>query len=95
MSETEKLILNKLDKMDDRLDRLSEGLIRNTVTLEEHVKGSLALQAIVEANDAKLNKRIRPIERAYNAVKWLIPAIGVIGGGMIGVLEILQRLGKL
>lgn len=95
MNETEKLILSKLDKVDERQDRMNEILIRNTISLEEHVKRTNALEALVMVNDAKINKRVRPIERAYNAVKWLIPAIGVIGGGVIGVLEILQRLGKL
>lgn len=56
-----KFIVGKLDKLDDRLDAQNETLIRNTVSLETHIKRTDLLE-----------KQIKPLYRAYHRATALI-----------------------
>ncbi len=55
----------KIERHDDRLDIYNENLLRNTLTLEEHVKGSIASNkrlTIVEDSLATIDNKVNHID---------------------------------
>jgi conjugal transfer/entry exclusion protein len=60
-----KRIDSKIEKHDERLDKYNETLLRNTITLEHHVKGSIASNKrlkIVEDQIENLNTQVEHID---------------------------------
>lgn len=72
------LIIAKLDKLDERLDSQAETLIRNTVTLEDHVKRTNILEA-----------DMKPVKAHVNTVN----LIAKIALGALALLQSLKSLG--
>lgn len=91
-------IAKQVDKLDSKIDRQSEkigkyneGLLRNTITLEEHVKGSIASNkrlTIVEDKIKHIDDHVSKIQKFLNLfspttrkLKWAIAFIGLISSG--------------
>jgi 6-phosphogluconate dehydrogenase len=51
-----------VEKTDERLDKYNEALIRNTMTLEEHVKGSIATNKRLTLMEKIVQKLVARIE---------------------------------
>lgn len=61
-------IFNKIDKMDERLSNIDTSLVRNTLSLEEHVRRSAAAEESIEI----LKKELKPIQQHVIIVKFLM-----------------------
>ncbi len=80
MSDEHKWLRDKLERMDERLDGMSQTLARNTVSLEEHVKRTNLLESDV-----------KPIK----AHVMLVNTLAKIGSGGVAILVALKQLGLL
>lgn len=84
-----KFIVNKLDKIDSRLDGQSETLIRNTISLEGHIKRTDLLEVSINQHKEDIAKQLKPLKRAYN-----LGAAGVIIiGGLVSAIKLARDLG--
>lgn len=73
-------IFNKIDKMDERLNNIDTSLVRQTVSLEEHVKRTNLLE-----------DEIKPIKKHIyfvNAVFRIIGLLSTISGIIVAAYEI-------
>lgn len=68
-------IFDKLDKLDERLDNMDKSLLRQTITLEEHVKRTNLLE-----------EEIRPMKKHM----LILYAFGKIFGGMAVLAAIIE-----
>lgn len=75
-----KFVISKLDKIDGRMDKMNETLIRNTISLEDHIARTNLLEA-----------EIKPIKKIYS---YLVAGCAVIGAIIAGA-KILYELGLL
>jgi hypothetical protein len=79
-----KRLADKLDKLDERLDEMSGILLRNTISLEEHIKRTNLLES-----------RLAPIERSVdrmNAIAWFLTKAGAVALALLGALKSLNVL---
>jgi hypothetical protein len=88
-------ILNKLEKLDERLDDTSLSLIEIKGDLKEHMSRTLAVEKTNELIDKKTDafyqrnsERITKLEKWYDKFHYL----GWLGLGAIGVLEAARNL---
>ena len=74
--------MDKLDKIEEHLANIDKTLIRNTVTLEEHIKRT----ALLERDLINFHGDIRPnqkhVDRVEGAVKLFILVSGATGLAM-------------
>lgn len=91
------LILQKLDKIDDRQDIVEKTLIRhemlherNTLSLEEHIRRTELLETKLDSVELD----IEPIKRHVVKVNAVIAVLGVLGAIILGLNElgILKKL---
>lgn len=71
-------VINKLEKIDTRLDGMGETMVRNTVSLETHVKRTDLLEASMAQHRTDVAKQIAPLKRAYNLGAAILVVLGVI-----------------
>lgn len=72
-------VLDKLDKMDEKIDGIDKTLVRNTASLEEHMRRTELLEAA-----------IKPVQEHVVMVKGVGKAIGYLGvlvGMAIGIIK--------
>lgn len=67
-------ILDKLEEMDKRLDTIDLTLVKQHVTLEEHIRRSLANEEAVEM----LREEIKPIQAHVNMINGALKLLGGI-----------------
>lgn len=104
------LVLHELRRQDEKLDRMTdkqaeqnEVLLRNTITLEEHVKRTKLLEDRAERIEDEVDEikdHVDTIKRIFNIVKptkeklkWLAILTGLAGGGYTG-FELTKDGGK-
>jgi hypothetical protein len=80
-------ILDKLDKMDTRLDNVDITLAKQHVTLEEHMRRSLANEEAVQI----LKEQIEPIKDHVKAVNTILK----FAGGVAIVFAALESIKNL
>lgn len=68
-------ILVKLDKIEDRLDSIDKTLIKNTESLEYHIKRTDLLQEQVKTLDTNL----KPVEDHVKSVNLIISIVKWVG----------------
>lgn len=70
MSSNDKLdkIETSIAKLDERLDKIDVVLVRNTATLEEHIRRTDILETYVQDRDEKVDAELVPIRNHVNAV---------------------------
>ncbi len=81
MADSERL-LNKIEKIDERLSSIDTSLIRNTLSLEEHVRRTNALE-----------NELKPVKKHVLMVEAVFKIIGIIAVGL-GILESIHQLWK-
>lgn len=85
-----------ITKLDDRLDSVDKTLIRNTVSLEQHIKRTDMLEAYVKEKDVSIGQELAPIKNHVNmmtnAIKGIIFFCTVIAG-IVSFLVALKKLG--
>jgi hypothetical protein len=77
----EERILDKLDKIDDRLNDMDKTLVRNTTSLEEHMKRSDALEKLINAqSDAMrpVEDHVRHMQGAGKLIVWASVVLGIV-----------------
>lgn len=62
-------------KLDDRIDNVDKTLVRNTVSLEEHVKRTDMLESYVKERVSYVNGEFEPIKKHVNQVTYGVRAI--------------------
>lgn len=85
----------KLDKVMDKQSEQNEHLLRNTISLEEHIKRTKLLEDRAERIEDEVDvikDHVDGIKRIFNLVKptkeklkWLAILAGLVGGGYTGV----------
>lgn len=93
----------KLDKITDKQSEQNEHLLRNTITLEEHIKRTKLLEDRAERIEDEVDvikDHVDGIKRIFSLVKptkeklkWLAILAGLAGGG-VGVNELARDGGK-
>lgn len=94
--EFQRLIIAKLDKMDERMDAINATLVRNTVSLEVHEARTTVAEENFKAHvaaqierDKEVDAKLKPLRRAY--------AIGtgavLAAGGLISAVRLAKDLG--
>lgn len=69
-------ILNKIDKIDDKLLVIDSTLLRNTITLEEHVRRT----SILESEIKPLKKHVVLVEAFFKIIGFFATLTGIILG---------------
>jgi hypothetical protein len=82
-------LITKLDKIDSRLDAQGEVLVRNTVSLEHHIKRTDLLELNMAEHQKTVASELKPLKRAYN----LGAAAAIILGGAVSAAKILKEFG--
>lgn len=77
-------IESKLDKLDERLDTLSGTLIKNTESLQEHMRRT----DLLEEKLVPVEEHVSFMKNGFKAVGWFCGAIA----GVAGFLYILKSL---
>ena len=72
-------ILDKLDKLDDRLNDIDKTLIRNTISLEMHIKRTDELEKHVKL----LEEQVNPVVKHVDRVNFLISIAKWLGAGTV------------
>lgn len=107
MSPMEKILERieaKVDRLDARADKQDMTLVRNTVTLEEHVRRTNLLEKNHErieteskTNYVKLEKEIEPLKKALNMWRGAGKALAILGPVVAlayGIIRLVHLLGK-
>lgn len=86
-------LYSTLDKIENRLDSIDVTLVRQNVTLEEHIKRT----KIAEENLNILSSRIEPLEIRIKLIDQILKAIGLLftlgstfTGLIAGILKIVH-----
>ena len=84
MDEITKIVLQKLEKLDDKLDNVDKTLVRNTESLEYHVLRTDMLQDKLN----KIEEETKPVLIHVNNIKFLLSI-----GKWLGLSGILTLIG--
>ena len=68
-------VLDKLDSIDIRLNDIDKTLVRNTVSLEDHMRRT----ELLEQSQTKLEDKIRPLINVHITAVMIAKVLGVIG----------------
>lgn len=68
-------ILDKLDKIDDRLNDIDKTLVKNTASLEEHMRRT----DLLEKAQSDLQIQIKPLMNVHTTVITIAKIVGFIG----------------
>lgn len=82
-------IFDKVEKMEERIDNIDKTLIEQHVTLQEHMRRSLANEEAVEL----LSSRIQPIEQHVYRIEGILKFFGgisVLVATTAGLIKILR-----
>ena len=79
--------LDKLDRIDDRLNSIDKTLTEQAADLKHHIKRS----DLAEANLALLREDVKPLKRAYFWAEGVLKLVGVLAL-ILAVLKTLELL---
>jgi hypothetical protein len=81
-----KVVIDRLERIDDHLQRVSSHganvdvtLAKQSVLLEEHIKRTNLLEDRMEAEVERQNETLAPIKKHVDGIQFLGKALGVIG----------------
>lgn len=83
-----KTIIEKLDKMDSRIDNIDITLIKQNLTLEEHTRRSLANEETLEVVKHDSDVRLRQLESHKDKVVGAIAILGILGTMVLGAKQL-------
>lgn len=75
-------IFDKIEKIDDKLETMDKSLLRNTITLEEHVRRTNLLE-----------NEVRPLKKHVVIVESIFKIIGFCAT-LAGIAKVLYELGR-
>jgi maltoporin len=81
-------IIEKLDKMDSRIDNIDITLAKQNVTLEEHVRRSEANEETLEIVKNEADVRLRNLESYKDKVLGAFAILGILGTLAVGIKEL-------
>lgn len=87
MSEIDKMIIEKLEKLDSRIDNIDITLAKQSVILENQ---HASLEVHIKRTDL-LEAKLEPVEKHVDMVAGALKLIGLIGA-MIGIITGLLKL---
>lgn len=67
-------VLDKIDKIDDKLAIIDTTLLRNTITLEEHIRRT----SILESEIKPLKKHVTLVESFFKIIGFTSTLVGII-----------------
>lgn len=82
-------IVEKIDKLDGRLDDMSITLVRNTESLEHHIARTNLLEEYVKTEITPIKKHVDMVKHGAQGVIWVAVALA----GLAGFLVTLRELG--
>jgi len=85
----------KLDKLDERLDRIELTLVKNTQILDEHQRRSTANEAHVAQLEQTLKEELTPVKNHVDTMKLGFKIIVWIAGASTGVAAFVLTLKEL
>lgn len=88
MSEDIKTIIDKLDKLDSRIDNIDITMAKQNVSLEYHIKRSDQADAAIEL----LDQRVKPLEAHTLTVATVLKFVMYIGTFIAGIAGIYAAL---
>lgn len=83
-----KTILDKLDKLDNRIDNVDITLARQNITLEEHVRRSEANEEILKIVKNESDIRLRHLESYKDKLLGALAILGVLGTVILGLKQL-------
>ncbi len=84
-------ISEKLETIDNRLNTMNETLVRNTVSLEEHIRRT----NLLEAAHSELDKKYAPTKERMDKLTFvgaLMAGALAMGGAVAGISAAIHRL---
>lgn len=86
---------NKLDKIDERLDKVEQVLIRNTTVMEEHHRRSTLLEIHVNKIEERFLAELGPIKNYKDKISYGFKGIVWVTGICISAVTVLLMLKQL
>lgn len=81
-------IIEKLDKMDSRIDNIDITLVRQNITLEDHVRRSAANEETLEIVKNEADIRLRSLESYKDRILGAFAILGILGTLVIGIKQL-------
>lgn len=85
------LLIQKIDRLDERLDDQAKTLVRQNHTLEEHIRRSEANEASLEI----LRQEFQPIKNHVAVFGAVAKVFSILGPAAFGLFELLRFFGKI
>jgi tetrahydromethanopterin S-methyltransferase subunit B len=82
-------IVEKIDKLDSRMDDMAITLVRNTESLEHHIARTNLLEDYVKTEITPIKKHVDMVKHGAQGVIWVAVALA----GLAGFLVTLRELG--
>lgn len=83
-----KLILEKLDKLDSRIDGIDITLAKQHVSLDEHIKRTQQNEEALEILGKESNERLRKLESSKDMIMGAFAILGLISSIILGLNEL-------
>ncbi len=83
-----KRIIEKLDKMDSRIDSIDITLAKQHLTLEDHTRRSLANEESLEIVKSDADRRLRRLESHKDKIMGAVALLGILGSVILGAKQI-------
>ncbi len=77
-----KLVLEKLDKMDSRIDNIDITLARQSVSLEEHIRRTEINEKAIEIMAEETNERLKKLESSKDMVIGGITLVSILAAAI-------------
>lgn len=82
-------VLDKLDKVDSRLNDIDKTLVRNTVSLEEHMKRSDNLEKMITKVESDMLPLQKHVSYMHGAFK-LVGVLSLVVGLLVGISKLIK-----
>lgn len=84
--------MNDNSRIEERLDKMNETLIRNTMSLEEHMRRSAAIEQAVELQGKMIDARMKPVEEHVKFLNNAAKLAAVIGAVVTFFVTVIDKL---
>ncbi len=81
----------ELDKIAERLDTMNTTLVRNTTTLEHHVKRTDILEAAIQSTNGEVQEVQKHVAGVRMVTKVSVAALSA-ASAIVGIIYVLSRL---
>jgi len=81
-------IVEKIDKLDARMDDMAITLVRNTESLEHHIARTNLLEDYVKTEITPIKKHVDMVRHGAQGVIWVAIALAGIAGFLVTLREL-------